>query len=263
MNELILSLPGEIQAALQNHSEAKADYLSMRERLSNLAKRIDKHRKTAAAANEQSTQAGTTWRTQFRIHDGELTKEIRDLKRQELDARELAEEYTSLANELQPEFGLCQLNTDSACDAYRNARESAQRVYGDHCLVSSAAALFALPEAQLFIAALERQGLIKPTPDDGTANSRRMSVDAIEEAHAADNKRLQRLGQAVQSYIRSAKVEADNEPADAIWQALLPVVRLAEEKLPDDVNGTVGKLRLRKQLETQLGKAAPAVATNS
>ncbi|MBN0825565.1 hypothetical protein JTL89_33865, partial [Pseudomonas aeruginosa] len=58
-------LPDEIQSALQAHESAKADYLNMRERLVSLARRIEKHRKTADAALAEASSAGGIWRSQF------------------------------------------------------------------------------------------------------------------------------------------------------------------------------------------------------
>lgn len=254
MSEQTLSLPAAISSAVEHYEQSKASYLEVRDRLSSLAKRIEKHRKTASAASEESTLAGTAWRRQFRESDGVLSKEIRDLKRKELDSRELAEEYTNLASELQPEFELCQLDTANARKRCSNARVDAKARYVNHSLEQSAAELFALPKAQKFIDALERKGLVLPIANEPTPGGR-MNPDEIAASDAAKSERLLNLGRAVQRLINSTRKGA-SATEDPIWQALQPISKLNIEILPGQLSSPISISRRRNELTSQLGAAA-------
>ncbi|HBO7074793.1 hypothetical protein ACSLV1_07720 [Pseudomonas aeruginosa] len=234
-------LPDEIQSALQAHESAKADYLNMRERLVSLARRIEKHRKTADAALAEASSAGGIWRSQFRKTDGELTKEIRDHKRKEVDARELAEEYRNLAGELRPQFEICQLDTYQVRESYLLARQSACSSYNSHCLVDSAIALFAHQEASIFFSALVRNGLI--------------SAPCLGERQSAyDNEQLLRLGKTMAALIHQAGVsEPTPESSDPVWNALSPIHSLAEEDLPEPLaSSPMSRFRRHKELTALL-----------
>ncbi len=254
MSEQTLSLPAAISSAIEHYEQVKTSYLEIRERLVSLASRIEKHRKTASAASEESTLAGNTWRRQFRESDGVLSKEIRELKRKELDTRELAEEYTNLASELQPEFELCQLDTADARKRCDDAREAAKTDYVNHSIQQAGAELFATSNAQGLIDALERKGLVE-TAVNQRASQERQSPDYISELTAAKNARLLNLGKIIQQLIIDARKEVAATP-DPTWQALEPISKLSIEALPTELNGPVSINRRRTELSTQLSAAA-------
>lgn len=254
MSEQPLSLPAAVSSAIEKYALAKTSYLEVRDRLVSLANRIEKHRKTASAASEESTLAGSAWRRQFRQSDGVLSKEIRDLKRKELDARELAEEYISLASELQPEFELCQLDTADARKRCDDAREAAKTDFVNHSIQQAGAELFTMPNAQHLIDALERKGLVE-TAVSQPASQERQSPDYIAELTAAKNARLFNLGKVVQQLIIDARKEVAATP-DPTWQALEPISKLDIEALPTELIGPVSINRRRTELSTQLSAAA-------
>ncbi|MES2820121.1 MAG: hypothetical protein V4812_14170 [Pseudomonadota bacterium] len=146
--------PDTLQAALQQHEATKADYLAQRERLTTLGQRLEKHRNAATAATCESERAGEAWRIQLREADGELTKDIKQLKRQELDTRELAEEFNGLVNEMQPDFELCQVDVYEARERYQRACSTAGVMYADQRLDEAFRALLALREAAPLLDAL-------------------------------------------------------------------------------------------------------------
>lgn len=254
MSEQPLSLPAAVSSAIEEYAQTKTSYLELRDRLVSLANRIEKHRKTASAASEESTLAGSAWRRQFRESDGVLSKEIRDLKRKELDARELAEEYTNLASELQPEFDLCQLDTAAAREACGTARNEAKRLYADHSLEQSAEALFALPEALRLIDNLERKGLVLPASNE-PSQARRMGPDEIEANETAKSERLRQLGEVMQRLINRARKHG-RTVEDPIWQALQAISKLSIETLPSQLTGPMTITRRRKELNAQLMASA-------
>lgn len=258
MNEQITSLPSEIQQSLLRLQELKAEYLGIRERLVGLAQRIEKHRKTAAAASEESAKVGEQWRQQFREQDGELTKAIRDLKRQELDGRELAEEYTNLAKELQPEFELCQIETDKARRTFNTCREGIAERYLDHCLTESAAALLATPEAQVFVSNLEKKGLINPKGQLKNSSAR-LHANEIDAINASEKARTLRLGRLVESQINEARSTFEAQE-DGTFQELKPIGKLPVEVLPKELESTIAMQRKLKDLSVQLGQQPQASA---
>lgn len=148
------ALPQNILTAIHKFEEAKDEYEQHQKRLGQLSKRLEKHRKAAEATQAQSTQLGTQWRDAFRQNDGELTKEIRALKTQEVEAREMAEEYNNLVAELTPEFERCQLDTTKARNNHLSTLESLRQLYADYQFTTSAEKLFSLPEAKPFLIAL-------------------------------------------------------------------------------------------------------------
>ncbi|MDT3721529.1 hypothetical protein [Pseudomonas oryzihabitans] len=151
------TLPEDVAAALANHDQAKAAYLTQRETLVTLGKRLEKHRATGRAARHESETAGSEWRADFRDADGELTPEVLKAKRDELDKRELAESYEQLATELEPSYQLAQVETAYARRTYDSALERATAAYGDHCLAIASAALFATAEGRTWLRLIQRQ----------------------------------------------------------------------------------------------------------
>ena len=74
-------MPENIALIIKNAEENIQRFVTQRDRLTNLAQRLEKHKKTALAAEQQAKSVGIAWREKFRAADGELTKEIRELKR--------------------------------------------------------------------------------------------------------------------------------------------------------------------------------------
>lgn len=247
MTDHTSALPEPIREVLEQHQEAMARYQALRERLVILGQRLEKHRNTTAAATAQSDLAGTTWRAKFHAADGELTKEIRDLKREELDARELAEEYGRLVEVLEPEFGLMQLDTAEAFLDAEQRRDAAHDLYALYCLESTAAAVFALPEGQALVAALARY---QPTLGRELAKHPAFEPDA----RAPTQQRIcealeQRQGQVLNALVQKATADPVEHQDDPIWQQLEPAT-LSDHELPKrQIGSPVQRQRRRQELE--------------
>ncbi|MCY1299929.1 hypothetical protein [Pseudomonas sp. BN515] len=250
MTDHTSALPEAIRDALERHQEAKASYWILRDRLKVLGERLEKHRKTEAAAKAQSELAGSTWRAKFRAADGELSKEIRDLKREELDARELAEEYGHLVAELEPEFGLMQLDTAEAFLCVDQRRESVHDLYARHCLDSTATALLSLPEGQAFIRALARY---RPTISRELAKHPAYEPDGQAATQKQIREALQlRQGQALNDLVQKATADPVEHQDDPIWQQLEPEA-LSEYELPEEQIGRpMNRKNRRQELEALL-----------
>lgn len=249
MNEHHLSLPDEIQTALKIHDEYKQTYLSIRERFEGLRAREEKHRKTSGAAEQQAMLDGATWRKLFRESDGVLTKDIRNFKRQELDSRELALEYACLAGELQPAMELCQIDTYEARERYLSSRETAFALYGDHCLTTSATALFALPEAEAFLKVLQRKKLIIQRDIEKDAFYQEATFS--DEKKAVSSEKARRLGEALFGFIdrASAALSVDD---NAVWKALSIVPRDDFTTGEKELKSPIYRARRRSELNAMI-----------
>lgn len=247
MTDHTSALPDSIRDALERHQEATARYRTLRERLATLGERLEKHRKTTAAAMAQSELAGTTWRAKFHAADGELSKEIRALKREELDARELAEEYGRLVTVLEPEFGLMQLDTAEAFLGVEQCREGAHDLCARHCLDASAAALFALPEGQALIAALARY---QPTMGRELAKHPAFEPDGRAPTQQQIREALQqRQGQVLNDLVQKATADPMEHQDDAIWQQLEPEVAGNHELPKGEIGSYLQRRHRRQELE--------------
>ncbi|MFC4864016.1 hypothetical protein ACS8MQ_23110 [Pseudomonas sp. MAHUQ-62] len=251
MTDHTLLLPDPIREVLERHQEAMARYRTLRERLATLGERLEKHRKTAAAATAQSELAGTTWRAEFHAADGDLSKKIRDLKREELDARELADEYGRLVAVLEPEFSLMQLDTAEALLDLEQLREAAHDLYALHCLESTAAAVFALPEGQALVAALARY---QPTLGRELAKHPAFEPDA----RAPTQQRIcealeQRQGQVLNALVQKATADPVEHQDDPIWLQLEPVAQ-GDLEIPKGQIGSVAHRKRRRQELEALSK---------
>ncbi|MFZ6045677.1 hypothetical protein ACFW0H_06085 [Pseudomonas sp. CR3202] len=252
MTDHTSALPEPIHEALALHQKATVHYRTLRERLVSLGDRLEKHRKTAAAATAQSELAGNAWRAKFHAADGELTKEIRDLKREELDARELAEEYGNLVAELEPEFGLMQLDTAAAFLDAEQHRESTHDLYARHCLDSAAAALLALPEGQAILSALARY---QPTMRRELAQHPAYEPDARAPTQQQIREALEhRQGQVLNDLVQKATADPLELQNDPIWQQLEPEA-LGDHELPKEQIGShLNRSHRRQELEAQLSQ---------
>ncbi|WP_219272929.1 hypothetical protein [Pseudomonas sp. Xaverov 83] len=253
MTEQPVSMPDEIQKALKIHEEKKEIYLALRERFSELRKREEKHRKTADAAEQQAIKDGATWRKLFRESDGELTKDIRNFKRQELDNRELALEYACLAGELQPELELCQIDTYEARERYLSSRDAAYTLYGDYCLTNAATSLFEIPEAKVFLKALQRKKVMIQRDIEKDAFYREALFH--DDAKAADSEQARRLGEVLFGFIDQASATLSTED-DAVWQSLAIVPRDDFTTGEHELKNKIYRTRRRSDLNAMIEKQA-------
>lgn len=153
----IASLPQNIQQEFAKFEQCKEEYAQLQDRLNQLQQRLDKHRKAAEATHAQAQQLDAQWREAFRQNDGELTKEIRAMKNSAQESRDFSEEYKSLANALRPEFELIQIDTAFARKAHIESLKNLKTLYADYMLEKSAADLFSLPQAKIFLACVNHK----------------------------------------------------------------------------------------------------------
>ena len=52
---------------------------------------------------------------------------------------------------------MCQIDTYEAQERYLSSRDAAYTLYGDYCLTNAATSLFEIPEAKVFLKALQRK----------------------------------------------------------------------------------------------------------
>jgi hypothetical protein len=149
------TLPENIQTAYQNFEHHKSHYAQLQDRLEQLHQRLEKHRKSAEATKIQADQLDAQWREEFRNNDGELTKEIRAMKNSAQESIDFCEEYSNLANTLQPEFELCQLDTVLARKKYLEWLTTLKSLYADYNFTKAAEELFSLPQAIPFLESLQ------------------------------------------------------------------------------------------------------------
>ena len=100
---------------------------------------------------------------------------------------------------------------------YLSSRETAFALYGDHCLTTSATALFALLEAEAFLKALQRKKLI--IQRDIEKDTFYQEATFSDEKKAVSSEEARRLGEALFGFIdrASAALSVDD---NAVWQAL-------------------------------------------
>jgi hypothetical protein len=258
MTEQTNALPKNIQEAIQLHDECKAKYMEMRTRLASLYQRLDKHRKTAAAAEHEAQTARDTWRERFHANDGEITKEIRDLRRQEGDARELAKEYALLADELVPQAGLFQIEVYDAQVGYARSRDDAHDLYAYHSLKNAAQTLLALPQARPVLAAMvsskqaiARDVTVDPAFDTGpTAHGQRL----------ASSERERRFDTLVRGMLDAAFEQYSRSPGepDPVMESLRPLARLDEEAPSGTFAGLVSRMKRQNELNGMAAEAQQA-----
>lgn len=178
-----------------------------------------------------------------------LTKDIRNFKRQELDSCELALEYACLAGELQPAMELCQIDTDEARERYLSISETAFALYGDHCLTTSATALFALPEAEAFLKALQRKKLIIQRDIERDTFYREATFN--DEKKAVSSEQARRLGETLFGFIDRASA-ALSVDYNAVWQALSIVPRDDFTTGEKELKSPIYRARRRSELNAMI-----------
>lgn len=232
-------LPENIVLTIKKVEEKRASYTAQRDRLANLGKRLEKHKKTAEAAEQQSKQAGVAWREKFRIADGEITKEVRELKREEADSRDFAQEYRALTNELSPEFELCQIEAHFERNALLNQLNNGCLEYSTYALAQAAEELFYTPEGKAFLTALKQYRAVEHyyrtaeghTPITPTADMIEASINKAIEKH---------------------QIDINNE----VWSTLTLESRSDYEAPASTFSSFIQTQRRIKELKQQLGRNA-------
>lgn len=143
-----------MSSAMDVFENRKAYYLGLREKLEHSGKLMDKHKKTIEASRNEAEEINRDWKDAIRKSEGNMTTAIRELKRQELAAKETAEEFSSLVNELEPQFLDMRALVCSARHAYLLALNSAEEKLVDDQLAASAAKLLNTDAGQEFLGLL-------------------------------------------------------------------------------------------------------------
>jgi len=141
----------ELDVLTRSLEKAELYYLDIREKLVEHGRLLDKHRKTAEAATAEATDAGEDWKAALRSSGGDISKSVRELKRQEIAARETAEEFTALVKEVEPDFNDLQAVTCQARSAYVKAHYRVEREKTKNRLNEAAKALFSTDEGKEFL----------------------------------------------------------------------------------------------------------------
>lgn len=126
-------------------------YLAKRRDLQTYVDRLRRNQKGAAAAREEAETSDTRWRELLRENDGEVTREVRQLKRAVTDNRETAEELEALAAELEKEYETRNIDVIEARQAYGSAAYKARRIELHKKFDRALASVIATPEGQALI----------------------------------------------------------------------------------------------------------------
>jgi len=258
MTEQTNTLPKHVQEAIQLHDERKAKYMEMRTRLASLYQRLDKHRKTAVAAHHEAQTARDAWRAKFHETDGELTKEIRELRRKEADAQELGKEYTLLADDLAPQAGLLQIEVYDAQEQYSRSRDDAHDLYAEYSLRNAAQTLFALPEAApVFMAMRQSRKVIERAVDQDPAFDSGHTEHGQRLARVEHERRFYKLVREMLDAASADHIKRGAEP-NSVWQTLLPLARLDEEAPQGAFAGVVSRMKRQTELNEMLADVRQA-----
>lgn len=149
-----------VEVALNQHEAARLAYLEKREQFASLGERLEKHKKTAHAAWTDAEAAKEEWRAQLRAKSGEIDKALRKVRLDEVSARELAQEYDLIIQELSIAYEVCRLDLYDLRLRYIQCRRDAVSAYSEACLAGAFTALCATPEWNDFAAELLRAGLL-------------------------------------------------------------------------------------------------------
>jgi hypothetical protein len=144
----------EKQVFSDNLKKDEAHYLELRDKLVETGRRLEKHQKTAMASQNEATDAGAKWRESLRSSGGDITKNIQELKRSEVAARETAQEFATLVAEIEPIFEDLQVLTCRARAAYITSFERADRFRLNCRAEDLAGAVFATEQGQELAALL-------------------------------------------------------------------------------------------------------------
>ncbi|MFC0337610.1 hypothetical protein SAMN05421848_1600 [Kushneria avicenniae] len=139
---------------MTRHEQARNEYLSQRETLTDLHQRVERFSKGAAASREEAESNDRRWRDLLRESNGDLTKEIRQVKRSVSESRETAEELESMAGELQAPLTEQHIAVIDARRKYEVARQEAWGLEVEQAFENATAALLDLPEGRHLLSLL-------------------------------------------------------------------------------------------------------------
>lgn len=150
--------PVSTEAALHAHEIAYREYSELKERVTTLHERMTKHKRTADVALSEANERADYWRKALRSTDGEINKEIRKARTESSDAKEMAEEFQLLANEVAIEYEIARIDLHELRDKYLAARKAARSAYGQQCREIAATELLNTAQAASFFGELARSG---------------------------------------------------------------------------------------------------------
>ncbi|MDF3920120.1 hypothetical protein P3W43_14780 [Salinicola salarius] len=216
------------------HAEKRTNYLAKRDTLKTLTERLERYRKGAAAAREEAEASDKRWRELLRENDGDVTKEIRQLKRAVGDNRETADELEAMATELTEEYEARQVEVIAARTAYRQARQTAWDIEVETEFDHALAAMASTPEGQRLLSAMrlmqrksERDVLLDPAFGDGQYSS--FAADERRRVDAEIERRFpRRLVEGLAKQRQAQRLDATTQP-DSL-EGLEPVAELACEQ---------------------------------
>lgn len=156
MNTKTRELPENIQVAMTDYEAKKQAFIVSREKYSTLLTRLDKHKKTAQAARNESEQSSQTWRDLLRETDGALTKELTALRRQESDAKDLAQEFDNLIVEVEKNVLVSEVEAWDAWCEYIKARDFLIQLQDAYDFEQAKEVLLAMPEAKVIARAIAK-----------------------------------------------------------------------------------------------------------
>ncbi|MDO9521489.1 MAG: hypothetical protein Q7L19_14855 [Pseudohongiella sp.] len=223
----------EIQIFSESLNKSEADYVALRDKLSEHGGLLDKYRKTAEAANAEANATGDEWRAALRASGGDVLKPVREIKRREIAARETAEEFASLVSELEPIFNDLKTAVSQARALYITDFYRVDRLRINAQLEATAQAVFSTEQGQEMLSLLTYnaaqvkadcskdiliQELARAAPQ-----SLGMSVDDMESE--ATRSRVQGF---VYDFFQGFAVAADNAGTFAFQGQPLPVTHYEE-----------------------------------
>jgi len=145
---------GMADAYIKSAETSQTRYTEMRDKLVATGRLLDKHHKTAKAAREEEEAAKAQRKAELRASGGEPSKSYRELKRNEVAARETAEEFSEMAAELKGEFQDMQTLTASLRGAYLTAFDRMARLQDQQRLEEVAGAVFSTEDGREFLSLL-------------------------------------------------------------------------------------------------------------
>ncbi|WP_110669996.1 hypothetical protein [Salinicola halophilus] len=244
------------------HDQKRTAYLTKRDTLKTLTDRLERYRKGAAAAREEADTSDKRWRELLRENHGDVTKEIRQLKRAVGDNRETAEELETMATELTGEYEARQVEVIAARRAYRDARQAAWDTEVENEFDHALAAVTATPEGQRLLSAMrlmqrksERDVMVDPAYGDDQYSG--LPADARRRVDAEVERRFPRRladGLAKQEQAQGIDAPAQLHSLDA----LQPVAELACEQgyTGPKTAGQLDMANRRRQIDAAEGNAS-------
>lgn len=147
----------EEQVFLKALKKDESYYRELRDKLLESGTLLDKHRKTAKAAQTEAATVANEWKGALRASGGDISKSVRDLKRKEIAARETAEEFAALVAEMEPDFHDLQTVVCQARSNYLYTFERVDRINISTRLEKTAEAVFSTDSGQELLTLLLHQ----------------------------------------------------------------------------------------------------------